>query len=201
MGNSMPLKYGIVVTVVALQLVLGGCEVSSPSRAKMEVSFTHLPRIALNVAHIEIANRVQMTAAKKTNYRGLETLPLRIMRRWARDRLRAGGRIGTAKFVIIDASLVGRPLAGPKGLRSLFTQSQKTQHNISMEARIEISRKEAEGSIGFAHASVRILRTVPEGITLNEQEDLLYKSLAKASDNFNSEIEAQISEHLTKFLL
>jgi hypothetical protein len=188
------------VLAVALALLLGGCDTTAPKAARPDVRFSHLTPIVLDVAKIEIAERYRPPVREPNVDHLMSPSPLMVMRRWAEDRLRAGGPTGTAKFIIVDASVVETPLDKPSGFKGFFTNAQAVRYNLVMQARLEVQRRDGGEARGFADALVKRERTMPEEVTLNKREDILFEFVAGAGDDFNAQMEQQIEKHLKLFV-
>ncbi len=95
-------------------LLLAGCESTPPTPYHAELTFSHLGRIRLDVARVEVATRyVPPLTAPNVEHRA-PVPPYTAMRRWAGQRLKAAGRRYSANLVILEASIKGVPV-GIKG--------------------------------------------------------------------------------------
>lgn len=178
---------------------LAACDTPAPSAARPAVEFDHLPPFQLAVAErtLEEAYKPPLTAPNVEHE--LPLSPLTVMRTWYDDRLRAVGPSGSARFVVLKASVVRVDLRKPQGIQALLTKDQVERLDLEMKARLEVTTAGGLGT-GFAEAEVRLSRTLPEGMTLNERDDALFQFVAEAARAFDAEMDKNIRLHLSQFL-
>src|SRR3989304_3468878 len=85
---------------LALALPLNACETPPPAQKLPEITFAHLPPIKLNVATVEVVVRYRPPMKAPNVEHLFPTPPLKALRTWAADRVKAVGRSGTAAFGI-----------------------------------------------------------------------------------------------------
>lgn len=186
--------------VVLLAVWVTACAVPVPPPTFPELTFSHLPPIRLNVAEIEIVeNYVPPLRAPHVEH-NFPVTPLAAMRRWAVDRIQAGGETRRGQVIIEDARVVAVPLPVRKGLQGLFYKEQEVRYDATLEARIEVR---AERGYRDSYATARILRsrTVPEEMTLIEREQLFFDLTEELMRELNTELEANIRRHMQRDLL
>ena len=138
---------------------------------------------------------------KKPNVEHLFPIPPdQVLKRWARDRLKAGGKRGSARFIITQAAVTETSLKIKTGITGAFTTDQAERYDAVIEATLEIY---GPGGIrkGFASARVVRSRTVPEGISLNDREKMWFSLTEALMRNFNTEMENNIRSNLGGHLL
>ena len=180
-------------------LWLAGCETPLPEVLYPDLRFSHLPPIQLNVARIDVVDGYQSPLREPNVEHKLPLAPVLAMRNWARDRLRAVGSHGRARFVIQDASVIMEPLKKKNGLKALFTLRQAARFSARLAARLEVETAGGMGS-GFAEAQVTRQRTTPETLSLNEREGVLYQFVEASAKDFDQVMAEKIRQHLGDFL-
>ena len=183
----------------ALGLLLAACESPLPKVSYPELRFNHLPLIELNVARIDIVEQYRSPLRSPHVEHEIPLAPAKAMRSWANDRLRAVGSSGQARFIIVEASVKGEPLAKKKGLKAALTLDQTARYDARLEARLEVETAAGLGK-GFATATAARHRTMPEAVSMNVRDDALYAFIEGALMDFNRVMTTKIDRHLTPFL-
>jgi hypothetical protein len=186
------------VPALCLFYLLTACESPLPVVNYPDLRFNHLPVIELNVARIEVVEQFRSPLRAPNVEHELPLAPAKAMRNWAQDRLRAVGNTGIARFIIMDASVKAEALVKKKGLKAAFTLDQAARYDARLEAKLEV---ENTGGLskGFATATATRTRTLPEGISLNDRDDTLYRFVEAASNDFDKTMTANIDRHLSSF--
>ena len=187
-----------VFIALCLSLALWSCESPLPKVSYPELRFNRLPTINLDVARIEIVEQFRSPLQPPHVEHELPLAPATAMVNWARDRLRAVGKSGVAKFIIIDASVKATALAKKKGLKAAFTLDQAARYDARLEARLDVTTAGGLGK-GFAVAKASRRRTMPEAVSVNERDDALYTFIEAATMDFNRVMSANIDSHLGPF--
>ena len=102
--------------------------------------------------------------------------------------------------VIADARVIETRLQGLGGLTGLFTTEQAERYDAAVELVIEI-RSDRGYLDGLVRARAERSLTVPEDLTLNEREQVWFELVEALMADLNAELEANIQEHLQRFLL
>jgi len=164
-----------------------------------EITFQHLPLLRLNVAKIEVIDGVMEPLRAPHVGHTFPTPPRTALHTWARDRLKAVGPTGTARFVIVDADVTENPLPRKKGISGAFTDEQSDRYDAKVSARLEIvgvtDLRTAEASATAARS-----QTVAESATVNQRERLWFDMIDHLMRAFNTEMEANIRNHLAVVL-
>jgi len=189
----------ILTGLLLAALGLAACDTTAPTAAQPAVRFTHLPPIQVNVAELVLDEQYKPPLQPPNIEHQLPLSPLTVMRDWSDDRLRAVGSGGSARLVILRASVVREELRKAGGVPGLITKDQAERISLEMKARLEVSTAAGLGT-GFAEAELRQSRTLPEGMTLNEREDALFQFVATAARAFDAEMDKNIRLHLGPFL-
>ncbi|MDP7547904.1 MAG: hypothetical protein QGF20_11470, partial [Alphaproteobacteria bacterium] len=98
-------RFQPLLPLICLGYLLTACESPLKEVTYPDLRFNHLPVIELDVARIEIVEQYRSPLRAPNVEHELPLAPARAMRNWAADRLRAVGKSGQAKFIIIDASV------------------------------------------------------------------------------------------------
>ncbi len=187
-----------ITVALCLGLSLAACESPLPAVEYPELRFSHLPVINLDVASIEVIEEFRSPLQPPHVEHDLPMAPARAMKNWAKDRLRAVGKHGIAKFIIKDASVTAEALAKKKGLKAAFTLDQAARYDARLEARLEIETAGGLGK-GFATANASRQRTMPEAVSINERDDVLYHFVEAATNDFDRAMSANIDRFLGPF--
>jgi|APSaa5957512535_1039671.scaffolds.fasta_scaffold21293_4 hypothetical protein len=187
-----------VLPALCIVFLLSACESPLPVVNYPDLRFDHLPMIELNVAQIEVVEHYRSPLKAPNVEHELPLAPAKAMRNWARDRLRAVGNNGVARFIIMDASVKAEALVKKKGLKAAFTKDQAARYDARLEAKLEV---ENTGGLakGFATATATRQRTIPEGISLNDRDDALYHFVELAAKDFDQVMATNIDRHLSAF--
>lgn len=180
--------------------LLAACETAPPRQRHFELTFAQLPILSLDVARVEVISDYT-PPLKAPNVEHLFPVPPgKGLRRWAADRLKAGGKKGSARFVIVNAAVTEAALPVTKGLKGAFKKEQSERYEAVVEASLEIL--DARGfRKGFASARVSRSRTVREDATLNQREAAWFAMTEALLNDFDKELEKNIRQYLLGFLL
>lgn len=185
--------------VLGLAAVLTACETRLETPTYADITFAHLPPIALDVAEVRVVRAYQPTSQPpnvETEFPvGLDDTAAR----WAIDRLRAVGDSGTATVRILDASAVERPLEKTEGVAGLFTTDQAEKYDARYL--VEVSAENPNRGVAVeTTAEVTRTQTVPEGLTLNEREQIWYELTEKMAADLDQQMEQNIRQHMGPLL-
>lgn len=198
------MTYRLFKTCIVAPLVtavwLTSCAVSAPPPKFPEITFSHLPPIKLDVAEVEIVESYVPTLRAPNVEHEFPVTPMAAMRRWAVDRIQAGGEVGRGRVIIENASAVAVPLPIKTGVRGLLVDDQFVRYDIAMEMQIEV-RSERGFRSSFATAKVEHSRTAPETISLAERDKLFFDLTEELIRMLNSELELNIRRHMQRDLL
>lgn len=190
---------------VALSLLavvgLAACA-TQPAPQYPELSYNHIPPILLGVAEIQIisANSATNTAAGVKHVEAqMPTAPEAALRAWARDRLKANGVSGVAKFVIETASVTETDLKKTKGFKGLITKDQSHRYDSQVRATLKL-----EGvprvTQAFAQAEVSRSQSIAEDATINDREQLWFNLTEATMKDFDPIMAQSIRKHLADFV-
>lgn len=185
-----------LVVAVAAALVVGACQNAKPPMQKLpEISFANLRPFQLDVGQLEIVSEF-VTPGRSPHVEHLMPVsPEGAAQRWAQDRLKPVGRVGSARVVIKDAKVVEVPLAIDKGLTGAFKKEQEIRYDAALSVAVQIL--DARGMVqGETVAQATRSRTVAEGITLNERDRVLYD----ISESLVKDIDQQMAQLIQSYL-
>jgi hypothetical protein len=180
-----------------LSLSLGGCETPVQRQKLPELTFAHLQPFKLNVARIEVVSQYRPPLKAPNVEHLFPTPPLKAMKQWAKDRLRAVGRSGTAKLIITTASAIETALPVQTGLKATFTKQQTQRYDLTVEARLEVSSPQGHGTT-TAHATR--FSTVREDASINAREKIWFDLTEALVRDFDKAMEKNMRQHLRGWL-
>jgi hypothetical protein len=177
---------------------LAACS-TQPAPKFPELTYTHMPKIVLGVAEIQVVNATSTTSGAKNVEAQMPVSPETALRAWARDRLQANGVSGVAKFVIEDASVTETDLIKTPGLKGLVTKDQSERYDSKIRATLKL-----EGvprvTQAFAQAEVSRGQSIAEDATINERDQLLFDLTEATMKDFDPIMAASIRKHLADFV-
>jgi len=178
--------------------MIGACA-TPPAPQFPELTFTHLPTIDLGVARIEIVDNFTPPADAKHVENRMPVTPEHALRNWARDRLRATGVSGTARFIIANAAVTETELKRSKGLTGVFTTEQSHRYDaaVNVEVRLDGVPRVSEA---YAQAGITRSRTVPEDASINVREEAWFSLTEEVMKDFDPQMSASIRKHLADFV-
>ncbi len=188
-----------IVVAAALCAGLAACESVPPRQQFPEITFSHLPRINLDVARIEVVQAYKAPGAKPNVEHLFPVAPASIAERWARQRLRAVGAGGSARATVVSAAVVEVPLKRTTGLRGAFTTDQSERYEGVLEMKIELAASGARARAAVT-ARTELSRTVPENISLNDREKLWFQMTEEMANQLNVLLEREIKKHFKAYL-
>ena len=186
--------------VFLLVVFLAACETPVATQTLPELTYGHLSTFTLDVADVHVAAKY-LPPMKAPNVEHLfATPPGKALRRWAADRLKAGGRRGTARFLIINAAVTETRLKVDKSFTGAFTKQQSRRYDATVEVSLEILDDKGFRK-GFANARVSRSRTLREDATINDRERMWFDLVEALMGDFNAELEKNIRQYLSGYLM
>ncbi len=188
--------------ILAAGTFLAGCTATPLTRTLPGIAFDTGRPLLLDVAAIEFVNATgdQNTEEPLRDMRfAMHESPGSVARRWSRDRLHAAGTQGVARIILVESRFVAVPLETESGIEGIFTDEQSVRYEGSMALKFEIA--DHPSGHGFAEARSARSRTVPESLSLNEREDVLHTMLADIAVTLDERLEAEMREHLWRWLM
>ena len=122
------------------------------------------------------------------------TPPLKVLRRWASDRLKAVGKSGSARLVIHKASAVESVLKKKTGFTAAFTKQQSHRYALAVEATLAIFADGRQKGHALAHATR--FSTLREDTSINKRQRIWFDLTEALVRDFDAEMENNIRRHL-----
>lgn len=189
-----------LVAALAAMAALVACETPVEVEKFPELTYTHLAPFRLNALTVEVKSEYRPPLAAPNVDHLFPTPPKKALQRWAGDRLKAAGQTGSARFTIIDASIIETALPRDKGLTGALTKQQAFRYDATVEASLEIM--DAKGfRKAFATARVKRSRTVREDATLNDRDRIWFILVESLMKDFNDEMEKNIRQYMQGYLM
>jgi hypothetical protein len=192
--NRLP-RRGLLAALAGLFL-LASCAPPPQAVTLPDLRFTELPPLMLQANQIEIRTLAQPGSSDAL----YPVPPVRAMQNWARDRLRASGQGGPARFTIAAADAVVKDLPLQSGFSATFTDQVSQEYDVAVDASIEILDER-----GLALRSVRVAlarsRTVLQSATAADRERARYELVRDLMADFNARAEQQIAGNFGAYLL
>jgi hypothetical protein len=165
-----------------------------------EITFAHLPPITLNVSAIDVQSLYQSPRVAPHVEHQFPVTPEQALRRWAQDRLRAGGGTGQARFLVTNAAVTEEPLPRTTGFIGAFKTEPDTRYTATIEATLEIIDTNGRR---IAAATTRATRTkaVDEGVAPAERALIWRDFTDTLMRDFDGEMVRTIRSHLSEWVM
>jgi len=196
----MTVRPSFLAAVLLLFATVAGCETQVARPQFPEITFAHRPPITLSIRAIEVVTAYRAPLAAPNVDHLLAQRPAAVLERWARDRIKAGGRGGHAVFTVIDGSVTETRLKTQKGITGVFRTEQGERYDAGMEARLEVFDGSGQRT-GFATARANRSKTLGEDATVNEREQLWYDLVRQLATDFDAEMEKNLRQHLSGWVI
>ena len=191
--SRFPGSFALIVLPV-LVLGLAACETPVVEQSLPELTLAHLKPIKLNVATIEVVSQYRPPLRPPNVEHLFLTPPLKVLRRWASDRLKAVGKSGSARLVIHKASAVESVLKKKTGFTAAFTKQQSHRYDLAVEATLEIFADGRQKGHALAHATR--FSTLREDASINKRQRIWFDLTEALVRDFDAEMENNIRRHL-----
>jgi hypothetical protein len=198
---SMNARHLRMVVVVMAALAASACQNAKPPVQKLpEISFANQRPIMLDVGQLEIVPEY-ISPGRSPNIEHLMPMsPEGATVRWAQDRLKPMGKAGFARVVVKDAKVIEVPLKTDKGLTGVFKQEQETRYDATLDVVVEIH--DARGmTVGDVTARAARSRTVPEGLSINERDRVLYEISEALIKDIDQQMTPLIKSYLARWVM
>lgn len=198
-------KRQIMLRRFAVPLILLGlaaCASPEPPPPRFpDVHFLNKPPLALDVGSVSVASNFQPSFRAPDVEHEFAVPPQRALENLGHDRFRAISPQSDhrAVFTIDDASVreVQLPLSG--GVTGAVTREQAQRYDAHAAVKLEILDQN-----GFvertATATATVTRSVPEGITLNDRDQVWYDMTVALAQTIDRELEQQIRSTFYPYL-
>jgi hypothetical protein len=182
--------------IVASAGLLASCAPPPATPAFPDLRFTGEQPLALQAGQIEI--RDQSGPPGDPSY---PVAPVQAMQNWARDRLRANGQGGPARFTINAAVATVKNIPSTQtGVAGSFTDQVSQEYDVAVDGTLEILDNHAM-AIRAVHASAARSRTVLQSATPNDRDQARYDLVKALMADFDAQMEQQIRNNFGTYLL
>jgi hypothetical protein len=178
---------------------LSACTLAAERPSYPELTWSHLPPIALDVAEIEIVDASRPTGASPHVEHLFPLPPAEAAGRWARDRLRAAGLANRARFIIQRADVIEVGLKRTEGFYGIFTTDQSERYDGVLGVALEI-RSDTGALLGQVTAETRKSHTVAENASLNQREAAWFEMTDEMIKLLNAEMERVMPLYLGRWI-
>jgi hypothetical protein len=177
-------------------LTLASCAPPPEAPAFPDIRFTSEPPLVLQAAQIEVRTIYRPGDADNA----FPVSPLRAIQNWARDRLRANGQGGPARFVIADATANITDLPVKGGISGTFTDQVSQKYDIAIDAALELFD---QTGVVLRSARVTVSRsaTVLQSASANERARTRYNLVRDLMSDFDRQAQSRISSGFGQYLL
>jgi len=190
-----------LAAVVLAALSASACQNTKPPMQKLpEISFANLRPFNLDVGQLEIVSEYVSPGRSPNVEHLMPVSPEGAAQRWAQDRLKPMGRSGFARVVIKDARVIEVPLAVDKGFTGAFKKEQEMRYDARLDVAVQILDAR-HMVVGEAVAAATRSRTVPEGMTLNERDRILYDISESLAKDIDQQMNQLIPNYFGRWLL
>ena len=186
------------VALLALAVVAAGCEIAPPRYESTPPSFAGLPPLVFDLDRIEVVQRPAAPHPDDVDHL-LPTSPATAIEMWVNDRLRTRGTVGTLRVTVEEASARLTPLETVTEFEDIFTKEQAERLDVRLRVTIEAIDQSGEVN-GSAIAEATRSRTLPEGITLAERDQVYDEVIAALLHDYNASMEKAIRQYLRLYL-
>jgi hypothetical protein len=177
-------------------LTLASCAPPPEAPSFPDIRFTNEPPFVLQASQVEVRTRYQPGDAENA----FPVSPLRAIQNWARDRLRASGQGGPARFTIADATarIADVPVQG--GISGTFTDQVSQKYDVAIDAALELL--DTTGVV-LRSARVTVTRsaTVLQSASANERARVRYNLVRDMMTDFDNQAQARIGGGFGQYLL
>jgi hypothetical protein len=194
-----PLTVVFRCAAVAVALTLAACETPDPTPRYPDINFTHEAPIRFDVHDVDFVQAYVPPATLPNVEHLFPVRPTVVARRWAADRVAAVGLQGVVRVTLIDASVIETALDTTSGIKGAFIDDQAARYDAKVRIRIEIINSLGETE-GRAEALAHRARSVPEGITLVEREQIWFELTEQVMRELDVELEATIRRYLGDYI-
>lgn len=186
--------------LVMIAMVIGGCAADREPIPSPQIAFASDRPLVLNVAAVEVRSVFAASDQPPRIEQRLPVPPETALRRWPADRLRAGGRTGSARFTITDAAVSRKTLPTTAGFKGLFTREQAERYDAAAAATLEIL-DDYGNRLAMVETRAERTRTVPELAGRDEIDRIRFTMIETLMAEFDREMEKAVRQHLIGWLL
>lgn len=190
----------VPMMLVMIALAMAGCAAEHEPIRPPQIAFASDRPLVLNVAAVEVRSVFEASDQPPRIEQRLPIPPETALRRWSADRLRAGGRAGSARFTITDAAVSREALQTTPGVRGFFTREQAERYDAAAAAMLEIL-DDYGNRLAVVETRAERTRTIPESARRDEIDRIRFAMIETLMAEFDREMEKAIRQHLIGWLL
>lgn len=184
-------------------LCLGACSAPPPAPPSFpDIRFTSEPPIALDVSSIGLYGTFQPSNQLPEIDDQFAVPPVTAIQNWVHDRLIAGNPTSTAiaRVTISDASVRQVTLTPTTtGIENMFTKEQAYRYDGHAAMKIELYDKGV--LVRTAEADASLSRSIAEGSTLNDREQLWYTMSHDLTEALGNTLAARIQSNFLPYVM
>lgn len=187
--------------VFAVGILLAACSSEPASIPPLQLDYSSLGQINLNVQDVNVINRAVGTPMRAP-YVGHMFKPqlADAVTRWSQDRLRAAGNVGHATVIIKEASVKEAPLNTTSGIEGWFTREQASKYIGRVEVDVE-AQTPVNNTLGKASAHAAYAVTLPEKPTDVEKQEAYRAIVENIMRELNPKLEQAMRAHMAPFIV
>lgn len=189
-----------MILLTAAVLMLAGCSTRLSRTNFPEITFRNSPPIAIAVAEIVPVSGYVPPASPPNVEHLFPQPPGRIALRWPGDRLAAAGNSGTARYVVLEASVVESDLAVEGGIEGAFTDDQSERYDATVVVELEILDA-ANQRVGIIRVIAKRSTTVAEAASVHVRERAWFALTEALMNDLDQELERTLRRELSAYLL
>ncbi len=183
-------------------LILAGCETPPRATDFAEITFRHLPPVALRVERRSVATYEPATEAAEPGHIELAAPlpPADAIALWAGHRFRPAGTSGRLVIEIQEASLTEERLEQTQGIRGLFTVDQSERYHLKLAVRL-LAFDASARLLGQVQGRAERSETVAEDASLYDREAVWYRMTEAALNDLDAEVVPRLRETLPELFV
>ncbi len=194
----------ILALLITATFGLTACQ--GPSEKKFPlITWTHMDAIAFNLGALEINTATEQKIDPPYVGYLFPVSPLDAAQSWGRQRLAVTGDQGLLRYTILEATAIETALEVDQSFEGYFTDEQSERYDVTIVVELAIINEkqidQEKAILARLRAHAQQSRTVPEGITLIEREQIWFEMVETAMKDLNRHLEEEIRAQLKGYLL
>lgn len=190
----------ILAAALIAASTLSACDSRPGGSLPPYISFSDKRPIQLDVGQLEITPEYQSPGRLPNIEHLIPISPEAGTVRWAQDRLRPMGRSGYARVLIKDAHVVESQLPVDKGVSGLFKEQQAQRYEANLEVAVQIL-DERHMPVADVVARASRVKSVPEGLSLNERDRILTELTESLVRDIDSQMDGLIHSYMGRWIV
>ena len=170
---------------------LVACSSAPPKPVYPDLRFDAQPPLRLDVAQIQIQNDFQPTYRAPNVEHLFPVPPARAVETWARDRLRAVGQNGIARFTIHNASVTQTDLKQTPGIAGAFTTEPSERYDMTVQVTLDIMDNTGR-TVRTANVTSTRSQSILNNVTPTQREQSWYDMTGDLMVDFDRRMTGEI---------